>query len=114
MGMEGPFGQTPAPQEEVEITREQVIESLRATPGDFSLVREFLNQREATFDKTKPVDLDYLQLDITQAEIYRDAGLINEAKEAFESNLMIAEQVAEKLGRVDLIEYCESELAKLG
>ena len=100
------------PQEKVAITKEQVIESLRARPDDFSLMTEFLNQREAQFSR-EPADLDYLLLGITQAEMYRDAGLREEAREAFESSLIIADQSAEKLGRPDLVGYCEAELAKL-
>ena len=71
----------PPNQENIErVTKEQVIESLRQNPKDLSLLHRFLDRREAEVRSSH----DALTLNVEVAEIYRDAGLRDAARTAFE------------------------------
>lgn len=66
-------------QEGAEISKGDVIESLRQNPENLSLLTKFLEKRDAEVTNSK----ETLALNIEVAEIYRDAGLLEAAKEAF-------------------------------
>ncbi len=115
--MEDGFGPAQDQQEKIKVTPEQVVEGLKVNPEDFSLLVEFLNQEEDALDRTSQQDIAFLQLQMTQAEIFRDAGLIEQAQDSFEESLMIAQQRHDspnlKLDLSEQIAYCQSELDKL-
>jgi hypothetical protein len=67
-------------QENNETSKEAVVESLRSNPEDKSLLNQYLDQREAQVRTSE----DALVLNIEVAEIYRDSGLLESAKEAYE------------------------------
>ncbi len=62
-----------------ELNRNQVIESLRQNPEDRSLLTRYVEEREINFKDGK----DYLNLNLDVAEILRDAGMLDEAYDAF-------------------------------
>ena len=66
-------------QESVEVSKSEVVESLKQNPEDLSLLTKFLEKREAEVTNSK----ETLALNVEAAEIYRDAGLLEIAKEAF-------------------------------
>jgi len=61
------------------VTKEQVADSLRQNPKDLTLLNKFLDRREAEGKNSK----DTLVLNVEVAEIYRDSGLKDMAKDAF-------------------------------
>ncbi|MEX2010505.1 MAG: hypothetical protein WD874_01730 [Parcubacteria group bacterium] len=65
--------------ENAEISKDNVIESLRNNLEDLSPLNRFLDKREAEVKNSK----DALALNIEVAEIYRDSGLLESAKDAF-------------------------------
>ncbi len=68
------------------VTKEKVVESLVRNPEDLSLLHKFLDRREAEVRDSK----GSLVLNIEVAEIYRDSGLIDFAREAFDSAIQQA------------------------
>ena len=96
----------PPNQESIEqVTREQVIDSLRQNPEDLSLLHKFLDKREAEVRDSK----DALALNVEVAEIYRDAGLREAARKAFQQ----ADEQAWQEGEDVLCERLTSEALKL-
>lgn len=70
---------------EGEVGKQEVTEALRKNPEDLTLLNKFLDQEQA-----KVTDSEMgLALNVTLAEIYRDAGLVEIAREAFND---VAEQ----------------------
>lgn len=65
--------------ESAEVSKSEVVESLKQNPEDLSLLHKFLDRREAEVQDSRGA----LILNIEVAEIYRDAGLLEAAKEAF-------------------------------
>jgi len=61
------------------VSKKQVIDSLRINPEDLSFLQKFLDRREAEGKNSR----DTLALNVEVAEIYRDANLSAEAREAF-------------------------------
>lgn len=86
-------------------TKQSVIESLRATPGDFALLGKYLEAKEAAASSA----LDNLNINIETAEIYRDAGLREAAHDAYTDALTQAWQ----MGEDELYEKIQDELEKL-
>ncbi len=76
-------------QESVEVSKSDVVESLRSNPEDLSLLNKFLDKREAGVSDSR----GSLALNVEVAEIYRDAGLLEAAKEAF---IQTAEQALQE------------------
>jgi hypothetical protein len=72
---EGP----PTNSESVEVSKNDVVESLKLDPEDLSLLHKFLDKREVEVQDSR----EALALNVEVAEIYRDAGLLEAAKEAF-------------------------------
>ena len=66
-------------QEDSEISKNEVVESLKQNPENLSLLTKFLEKRESEVTNSK----ETLALNVEIAEIYRDAGLLEAAKEAF-------------------------------
>ena len=62
-----------------ELNKNKVIESLRQNPEDRSLLTRYVEEREKDFKENK----DYLNLNVEVAEILRDAGMLDEAYDAF-------------------------------
>ncbi len=62
-------------------SKEKVIASLREDPQNLSVLQEYLATKEAEVYSS----LDALRLNVETAEIYRDAGLMEAARDAFEA-----------------------------
>ncbi len=62
-----------------EISKERVIEALRAEPTNLETLKNFLDEQEKLVKDSRGT----LMLNITVAEIYRDAGLLDAARDAF-------------------------------
>lgn len=62
-----------------ELDRNQIIESLRQNSEDRSLLTKYVEEREKDFKESK----EYLNLNVEVAEILRDAGMLDEAYDAF-------------------------------
>lgn len=62
------------------ISKEEVISSLQQNPDNLSVLNKYLDIREREGHTNK----DTLNLNVEVAEIYRDAGLVDAARDAFE------------------------------
>jgi hypothetical protein len=60
-------------------SKHEVISSLQKNPEDLSVLHSFLDKREGQVRTSK----EALLLNVEVAEIYRDAGLIEAARQAF-------------------------------
>lgn len=84
---------------------EEVVASLRSNPENLSPLHQFLDQKESAVQTSK----DVLLLNVTVAGIYRDAGLLDAARQAFEDAAEQAWQERED----DLYHMLTGELQKL-
>lgn len=84
---EGP-PQTPSHEGEPPLTRERVVEALKASPEDFSLLDQYRSERE----RTMRTSADTLAYNLEEARILRDAGLIEHARSAYEDVIEMAYQ----------------------
>lgn len=75
-----------------EVSKNEVVESLRQNPEDLSLLHKFLDKKEEEVNKINN-SRAALTLNIEVAEIYKEAGLFEAAKEAF---LQAAEQALDE------------------
>jgi hypothetical protein len=92
--------------ESSEALKERVVESLKDNPANVSLLVEYLETREREVKNSR----QGLALNIEIAEIYRDAGLLESAKEAFvqaaeqawqEQDDALYEQLMSEADRID-------------
>jgi hypothetical protein len=93
-----------APNQET-VSPRNVIESLRQNPDDLSVLEKFLDARNLEVRSSK----DALALNIELAEIYREAGMLDAAYEAF----LDARDQAKQEGEVDLAVRMDGEALKL-
>jgi len=91
--------------ESAEVSKGAVIMSLRQNSEDLSLLNKFLDVRESEVQSSK----EALILNIEIAEIYRDAGLVDAAYEAF----LDARDQAIQEGDNDLANELDAEAVKL-
>lgn len=95
----------PKSEEHKSALKQSVIERLKAKPENLAPLHEYLDMREGQVKNAE----ETLQLNIEVAEIYRDAGIIEGAKEAFrDAEVQAFEQRDD--GRY---QYCIDELRKL-
>lgn len=91
-------------------SKEQVIESLKNLGAENPEARERLNAwldaEQGRVEKGKCTNLEF---NIAWAEVYRDAELTNEAREAFDQCAEIAYQE----GNEELLAYCEEQIRNL-
>ena len=102
---EGPPKIPPIESNPSTIDKERLVELLRANQEDLSPLNAYLNKREAEVISSK----DALALNIEVAEIKRDAGNTEGAREAFTDAAEHAWQENED----ERYAYCISELNKL-
>lgn len=95
----------PQPENIETISKQEVIDSLVQNPEDLSVLNKFLDLREKEVQSSK----DTLNVNVEVAEIYRDAGLLEAAKQAFED----AANQAWQEGEDDLYEKIMAEVDKL-
>lgn len=95
----------PQNSENVEVSKNEVVESLKNNPEDLSILHKFLDKKEAEVKNSS----DALGLNIEIAEIYRDAGLLDDAHEAF----LDARDQAIQEGDNELAERLDTEAIKL-
>lgn len=88
------------------ITRERVIDTLRANPEDASTYILYMEQRQAEIDPSD--SRANFALMVESADIWRDAGALASAREIYE-------EYVQDIGDVepDLYEYCLQEIEKL-
>jgi len=77
------------PENDREITRQEVVESLRAHPENLMLLQKFLEQEEARAEKTSKGNLNIAILEI---DIFEEAGMYEAAYNTCEQTIGIAEQ----------------------
>lgn len=87
------------------ITAEIVVSALRKNSEDLSVLNQFLDERQAEVKSTK----DALNLNVQLAEIYRDAGLVDAAYEAF----LDARDHARQEGDDELADKLDDEAIRL-
>jgi hypothetical protein len=95
----------PVPEQNERVDKEKVIESLKADASDTSLLVKFMESREAEVTNSQ----EGLRLNVELAEIYRDAGLIEMAREAFAD----AALQAVNEGDDETARMCDAEYEKL-
>lgn len=66
-------------QESIEDLKARVVESLRHSTEDLTLLNQFIDRREAEVENSK----QGMSLNVEIAYIYKEAGLIDIAKQAF-------------------------------
>jgi restriction endonuclease Mrr len=86
-------------------SRDQVVESLKNKPENLEMLHQFLDAREKEVMDSKGA----LALNIEVAKIYRDAGLIEAARSAFQDAADQAYQEHEDILEQELL----AELEKL-
>ncbi len=87
------------------IPKEEVIESLKRNPEDVSGLVRYMEEKERNFKES----VDYLNLNIEKAEILRDAGMLDEAYEAF----LDARDQAQQEDNHELVQRMFAEAEKL-
>lgn len=95
----------PNPESSEAVTRESVVESLKQDFKDLSFLNKFLDKRESEVTTSK----EALALSIETAEIYKEAGMLDEAYEAF----LDARDQARQEGDDELADRLFSEAEKL-
>jgi hypothetical protein len=94
-----------APEQNERIDKQTVIESLKADASDASMLVKYLESREAEVTNSQ----EGLRLNVELAEIYRDAGMTEMAREAFAD----AALQAVNEGDDETAAMCDAEYEKL-
>lgn len=89
------------------MTKQGVIESLKKNPENKELFLKWLDKRRAEIDVINTSKAT-LMLNVEIAEIYREAGLIDEALDAFEAAAEMAYQEGEEELYKKLLDELES------
>lgn len=92
------------------LTRDMVVAYMRTCPEDYTLLHEYTKRREAEVEQLD-TPREGLELSLELAELLRDAGNKEGARELFEITLMQAEQDPHD---EDIRLRCFQELEKLG
>lgn len=87
------------------ISVEVVVNSLRRNPEDLSVLHKFLDERQLEVKSSK----EALFLNVQLAEIYKEAGLVDAAYEAF----LDARDHARQEGDDDLADKMDAEAIKM-
>jgi hypothetical protein len=99
------YEQFPSPENNENVSKERVIESLKADASDISVLVKYMEQREVEVTNSQ----EGLRLNVELAEIYRDVGMIEMAREAFAD----AALQAVNEGDDETARMCDAEYEKL-
>lgn len=88
--------------ESAEVSKSEVIDSLKQNPEDLSVLTKFLDRREAEVTNSR----EALALNVEVAEIYRDSGLL-------EAPRRLLFRLRNRPGRNEMMLYMRSLFLKL-
>lgn len=99
----------PSAEQEKAIVQSEVVKTLKEqglNPEGLAILNQWLDTEQA---RVEAGEVTNLKLNVMWADVYRDAGLTENATEAYEQ----AMEEARQEGRSDMVEICQAEITRL-